>query len=201
MISIISCYHFLFVESPRFKNHLTENILSSIINECKQSQNWTPLIRVIGQAYSSVDVMLASFLKGSKSYVPQVSIPEKADLEISEKEQKRLPHQSGESVSTADDGATCDLDNPWQAAALEAAAVLTLDVEGFQNCTKLLRALPQNSYLSPLATAVVTLCRAMYTDLRVKKMYDSEPNYINLFVMVYDMVLHLDFENVLPEVS
>lgn len=145
--------------------------------------------------------MLASFLKGPNSFIPQVSIPEKADLETTEKEQKRLPSQSDESVPTEEGASASDYHNPWRAAAMEATAVLTLDVQGFQRSVKLLRSLEERCYLSPLATAASSLCRSMYTDLRYTKKYVSEPNYINLFVMLYEMVLNLDLENVLPEVS
>lgn len=145
-------------------HHLTENSVCMILSSCEEKGDYSALVRVIGRLFSSAEALVKSFRK------------DEADGESSETTDScgEERNQSSEtaassSSSSAADGETADV---------------SVDICSARRVYKKLLAIPQVE--AALVNALIYLTPNVELDLEYLDAYESNPDYLNIFIIVME---------------
>lgn len=171
---ILSCLvfavsFFLYLSSLLFwfwpdLHHLTENSVCMILSSCEEKGDYSALVRVIGRLFSNAEALVKSFRK------------DEADWESSETTDscgEERNHSSetaaSSSSSSAADGETADV---------------SVDICSVRRVYKKLLAIPQVE--AALVNALIYLTPNVELDLEYLDAYESNPDYLNIFIIVME---------------
>ena len=195
---------------------LTEEKLHNIIVECQNSDNWSKLIRTIGSVYNNPDSMLLSYRKTpgrkspdhktpeaeticSKEELRSMEVDEDKDKDEKEADLECDPQSAPDSAldkedASEDSGSHSNKKNNAESSSLTSCdtgnqgnAEISLDLDSVQRAHAELFAIPGHPFQSALINALTTLSRDMEMDLKFKKAYDADPNYLNIFLIVLEI--------------
>ncbi|KAF5287693.1 hypothetical protein FQA39_LY15793 [Lamprigera yunnana] len=158
-------------------SYLTEERLYEIIDECEEQQNYSKLIRTIGEVYSSIDSLSISFVQ-SESISP-VDTQTGDDLKGLKKEEVRT--LEGEKDKDED----CCMDCPDEETS---KSPLPIDLCSLRRAYGALFKIPTSIFENALVNALVTLAGSLQLDLQLKLKSDKNTNrHINVLLIVFEI--------------
>ncbi len=163
--------------------YLDEGKLHDIIDECKRDESWSKLIRTIGSVFNNTDSMLLSFRK-SDSKMP--SKEELRSMEVDQdkdKDDKEMDADVDEDSTMTEVETACDNSKRVPLRDDE----VTVDLESVRRSYGELFSIPDHPFQAALINAVTTLSRDLEMDLKFKKPFEQDPNYLNIFLIVLEI--------------
>lgn len=149
-------------------HHLTENTVCMILSSCEEKGDYSALVRVIGRLFSSAEALVKSFRKDEAV--------DKGDRESSptrdrcgEECKRSSVAAAAASSSSAADGETADV---------------SVDICSVRRVYRKLLAIPQVE--AALVNALIYLTPNVELDLEYLDAYESNPDYLNIFVIVME---------------
>uniref|UniRef100_T1IQC0 Ubiquitin-protein ligase E3A n=1 Tax=Strigamia maritima TaxID=126957 RepID=T1IQC0_STRMM len=164
--------------------YLTEAKLIEIINTCVASNNYSLLIRTLGEVYSKSEYLNRSFIKQRNGTETRAETLTKEDLRAMEDDQDK----------DEDSKETNDTNDNWKLKPDE----VTVDVASLRRAYTALFQIPGLPFQGALSNALLILSENAEMDLKYLKTFEQDPNYINMFIIVMEIpALHLqDFTSV-----
>ena len=171
----------LFVDVAVVHPVLTEDKIYSIISECRTDNNWTPLIRLIGQTFNNPDSLIRSFLRSdsepkTKEYLKSMEVDEDKDTD-----EQEGSTGSVEAMVTQSDNAVQDAHVRLK------EGEVSVDVEAVRRAYTELFSIPDEPFQPSLSNALTSLSRDLEMELKYHRAYERDQNYLNIFVIVFEI--------------
>ncbi|XP_055797092.1 ubiquitin-protein ligase E3A-like [Salvelinus fontinalis] len=169
-------------EDFRDVHYLTEEKVYEILSICEGKKDYSPLIRVIGRIFSSADGLVRSFRKDKEQHPDtkeQRKTHQAKDEDKDEDDKERTTAMEQESEASASmEGATGSTENRL------GPVEVSLDVEAVRRVYD--RLLSNETMESAFLNALVYLTPNVELDLTYLDVYDTNPDYLNIFVIVME---------------
>lgn len=152
--------------------YLTESRVKEIISICIEENTYSLLIRTLGQVYSNAEGLIKSFRL--ERIVPHLDTWTKEDIRAIEEDQDK-DLDSKEEKSLERPNVTLKPDE------------ITVDLESLRRAYDALFAIPKLPFQGALINALLILYENAELDLRYHNIYDQDPNYLNIFIIVLEI--------------
>ncbi|XP_062419391.1 ubiquitin-protein ligase E3A isoform X2 [Pungitius pungitius] len=154
-------------------HYLTENTVCAILSFCEEQGDYSALIRVVGRIFSSSEALTQSFRKDE----PIAAEPgdSAAPTDEDEPEEQRSETTGPSSAAAAPDEGLEEMLDPCE---------VTVDVASLRRVYDRLLSLDQVE--SALVNALVYLTPNMELDLEYLDVYETSPDYLNIFIVVLE---------------
>lgn len=149
-------------------HYLTENTVCTILSFCEEKSDYSALVRIVGRVFSSAEALIKSFRRDEATAKGDCEL-----LETPDKHEKRTSETAGASSAAA----------APQDAAREASDV-TVDICSVRRVYRRLLAIEQVE--AALVNALIYLTPNMELDLEYLDVYETNPDYLNVFVIVME---------------
>ncbi|CAG5134325.1 unnamed protein product, partial [Candidula unifasciata] len=156
---------------------LTEEILTTVIDECRASGSWSKLIHLIGSVFNNPESLTKSFRK------PPDPTPLSVSYDVTD---SSVPQGS---VSSASDDAVQE--SPNVPVNRNRDLDITVDLPSLRRAYQRLMDVPEEHIQGPLINALKILSQTVEMELKYRNMLEREPNYINIFVIIMEMPMLL----------
>ena len=153
--------------------------LKNIIAHCEAEANWSLLIRTIGQVFNNPESLSKSFRKEAKSKEELHAMQQDMDKDTDEKASEGMEEGDGEPPG----GASVTVKPPHSLREDE----VTVDMDSVRESYSTLFAIPSHPFQASLINALICLARDIEMDLKYRQAYDSDPNYLNIFLIVMEI--------------
>ncbi|XP_069492687.1 ubiquitin-protein ligase E3A isoform X2 [Ambystoma mexicanum] len=179
------------VHGPRddFKDvtYLTEDKVYEILELCREKEDFSPLIRVIGRVFSSAEALVQSFRKAKHHTKEELKSLQGKDEDKDEDEKEKaacsaaaaMEEDAGASSSRTGDHSQGD--NNLRKLGPEEVSV---DIESVRRIY--VRLLSNEKIESAFLNALVYLSPNVECELTYHNVYSRDPNYLNLFIIVME---------------
>ncbi|XP_066435273.1 ubiquitin-protein ligase E3A isoform X2 [Eleutherodactylus coqui] len=178
------------VHGPRedFKDvsFLSEEKVYEILELCREREDYSPLIRVIGKVFSSADALVQSFRKAKQHTKEELKSLQEKDEDKDEDEKEKaassaaaMEDDSAASSSRLNDGTQGDNNIPKLG-----PEEVSLDIEAVRRVYH--RLLSNEKIETAFLNALVYLSPNVECDLTYHNVYSRDPNYLNLFIIVME---------------
>nr|XP_012423009.1 PREDICTED: ubiquitin-protein ligase E3A isoform X4 [Odobenus rosmarus divergens] len=166
--------------------YLTEETVYEILELCREREDYSPLIRVIGRVFSSAEALVQSFRKVKQHTKEELkSLQGKdEDKDEDEKEKAACSAAAMEEDSEASSSRISDSsqgDNNLQKLGPDDVSV---DIEAIRRVYT--RLLSNEKIETAFLNALVYLSPNVECDLTYHNVYSRDPNYLNLFIIVME---------------
>lgn len=182
-------FHFLDV------NYLTEEIVYEILESCRENEDYSPLIRVIGKIFSSAEALVMSFRKVKQHTKEELKSLQEKDEDKDEDEKEKAACSAVAAATVAADAAmeedseasssrmgdSSQGDNNAQKLGPDE---VTVDVDAIRRVYASL--LSNEKIETAFLNAIVYLSPNVECDLLYHSVYARDPNYLNLFIIVME---------------
>ncbi|XP_018418857.1 PREDICTED: ubiquitin-protein ligase E3A [Nanorana parkeri] len=165
---------------------LSEEKVYEILELCREREDYSPLIRVIGRVFSSAEALVQSFRKAKQHTKEELKSLQEKDEDKDEDEKEKaassaaaMEDDSAASSSRLSDGAQGD-NNILKLGPEE----VSLDIEAVRRVYH--RLLSNEKIESAFLNALVYLSPNVECDLTYHNVYSRDPNYLNLFIIVME---------------
>ncbi|KAM9503407.1 ubiquitin-protein ligase E3A-like isoform 2-T9 [Salvelinus alpinus] len=169
-------------EDFRDVHYLTEEKVYEILSICEGKKDYSPLIRVIGRTFSSADGLVRSFRKDKEQHPDtkeQRKTHQAKDEDKDEDDKERTTAMEQESEASASmEGATGSTENRL------GPVEVSVDIEAVRRVYD--RLLSNETMESAFLNALVYLTPNVELDLTYLDVYDTNPDYLNIFVIVME---------------
>ncbi|XP_038856663.1 ubiquitin-protein ligase E3A-like isoform X2 [Salvelinus namaycush] len=169
-------------EDFRDVHYLTEEKVYEILSICEGKKDYSPLIRVIGRIFSSADGLVRSFRKDKEQHPntkEQRKTHQAKDEDKDEDDKERTTAMEQESEASASmEGATGSTENRL------GPVEVSVDIEAVRRVYD--RLLSNETMESAFLNALVYLTPNVELDLTYLDVYDTNPDYLNIFVIVME---------------
>ncbi|XP_068449017.1 ubiquitin-protein ligase E3A-like isoform X2 [Clinocottus analis] len=152
-------------------DHLTEDAVCTILAFCEERADYSALIRIIGRIFSNSDALMKSFRKDEPAAADNPDSSETTDVDGRE----APGSESTGAASTAPDEGLDEMLDPCE---------VTVDVAAVRRVYDRLLSLDQVE--AALVNALVYLTPNMELDLEYLDVYDTHPDYLNIFIIVLE---------------
>uniref|UniRef100_A0A8B9QAZ5 Ubiquitin-protein ligase E3A n=1 Tax=Apteryx owenii TaxID=8824 RepID=A0A8B9QAZ5_APTOW len=180
------------MQGPRddFKDvtFLTEDKIYEILELCREKEDYSPLIRVIGRVFSSAEALVQSFRKAKQHTKEELKSLQGKDEDKDEDEKEKaacsaaaMEEDSGASSSSSRIGDNTQGDNNLQKLGPDEVSV---DIEAVRRVYD--RLLSNEKIETAFLNALVYLSPNVECDLTYHNVYSRDPNYLNLFIIVME---------------
>ncbi|XP_030426887.1 ubiquitin-protein ligase E3A isoform X3 [Gopherus evgoodei] len=181
------------MQGPRddFKDvtYLTEEKVDEILELCREKEDYSPLIRVIGRVFSSAEALVQSFRKAKQHTKEELKSLQEKDEDKDEDEKEKaacsaaaMEEDSGAAASSSSRvGDNTQGDNNLQKLGPDEVSV---DIEAVRRVYS--RLLSNEKIETAFLNALVYLSPNVECDLTYHNVYSRDPNYLNLFVIVME---------------
>ncbi|NWU60018.1 UBE3A ligase, partial [Dromas ardeola] len=181
------------MQGPRddFKDvtFLTEDKIYEILELCREKEDYSPLIRVIGRVFSSAEALVQSFRKAKQHTKEELKSLQGKDEDKDEDEKEKaacsaaaMEEDSGASSSSSSRiGDNPQGDNNLQKLGPDEVSV---DIEAVRRVYD--RLLSNEKIETAFLNALVYLSPNVECDLTYHNVYSRDPNYLNLFIIVME---------------
>uniref|UniRef100_A0A8D0L5A7 HECT-type E3 ubiquitin transferase n=1 Tax=Sphenodon punctatus TaxID=8508 RepID=A0A8D0L5A7_SPHPU len=179
------------MQGPRddFKDvtYLTEEKVYEILELCREREDFSPLIRVIGRVFSSAEALVQSFRKAKQHTKEELKSLQGKDEDKDEDEKEKaacssvsMEEDSGASSSSRI-GDNIQGDKNLQKLGPDEVSV---DIEAVRLVYN--RLLSNEKIETAFLNALVYLSPNVECDLTYHNVYSRDPNYLNLFIIVME---------------
>ncbi|XP_039666026.1 ubiquitin-protein ligase E3A isoform X1 [Perca fluviatilis] len=157
-------------------HYLTENTVSMILSFCEEKGDYSALNRIIGRIFSSADALVQSFRKDEPNPTGSRGSPEPTDVDKHVKQSEQPAEKMGASSAAAlpDEGLNETFD-PCE---------VTVDIGAVRRVYDKFLSLDQVE--AALVNALVYLTPNMELDLEYLDVYETNPDYLNIFIIVLE---------------
>lgn len=166
--------------------YLTEETVYEILELCREREDYSPLIRVIGRVFSSAEALVQSFRKVKQHTKEELKSLQGKDEDKDEDEKEKaacsaaaMEEDSEASSSRISDGSQGD--NNLQKLGPDDVSV---DIEAIRRVY--IRLLSNEKIETAFLNALVYLSPNVECDLTYHNVYSRDPNYLNLFIIVME---------------
>uniref|UniRef100_A0AAZ3S9L6 Ubiquitin-protein ligase E3A n=1 Tax=Oncorhynchus tshawytscha TaxID=74940 RepID=A0AAZ3S9L6_ONCTS len=177
-----SCIHFRENQMVAHVHYLTEEKVYEILSICEGKKDYSPLIRVIGRIFSSADGLVQSFRKDKEQHPntkEQHKTHQAKDEDKDEDDKERTTAMEQESEASASmEGATGSTENRL------GPVEVSVDIEAVRRVYD--RLLSNEKMESAFLNALVYLTPNVELDLTYLDVYDTNPDYLNIFIIVME---------------
>lgn len=160
---------------------LTEDKLSSLLDSCQQSGDYSSLKQNLWDVFSSPDCLGGSWLLSTTTAMPS-STSTVCQAGATRRTKEELRALEGEK-----DVDSCEEEKPVEAVAENASAVCTVDIPGLRRSFDKLFSLDNSIFEAGLVNALVMLCSNLEMDLKVKPNVAKDVNFLNLYEIVLEL--------------
>lgn len=154
--------------------YLTEQSLFDIIDECEASESYSPLIRTLGEIFSSIENLSKSFPQDRNSSSSTPNIEDSDQTNCLNKEQLR--HLEGEKDKDEDSSAESS-----------ASAIQPVDIPSVRRAYAALFKLKTSIFENALVNALVTLAGNLQMELPTRKDQDNHDDIVNVLLIVFEI--------------
>ncbi|XP_036834954.1 ubiquitin-protein ligase E3A isoform X1 [Oncorhynchus mykiss] len=169
-------------EDFREVRYLTEEKVYEILSICEGKKDYSPLIRVIGRIFSNADGLVQSFRKDKEQHPntkEQRKTHQAKDEDKDEDDKERTTAMEQESEASASmEGATGSTENRL------GPVEVSVDIEAVRRVYN--RLLSNEKMESAFLNALVYLTPNVELDLTYLDVYDTNPDYLNIFIIVME---------------
>uniref|UniRef100_A0A5F8GBP2 Ubiquitin-protein ligase E3A n=2 Tax=Didelphinae TaxID=126287 RepID=A0A5F8GBP2_MONDO len=179
------------VQGPRddFKDvtYLTEEKVYEILELCREKEDFSPLIRVIGRVFSSAEALVQSFRKAKQHTKEELKSLQGKDEDKDEDEKEKAAcsaaamEEDSEASSSRIGDSNSQGDNNLQKLGPDEVSV---DIEAIRRVYN--RLLSNEKIETAFLNALVYLSPNVECDLTYHNVYSRDPNYLNLFIIVME---------------
>ncbi|XP_042313963.1 ubiquitin-protein ligase E3A isoform X2 [Sceloporus undulatus] len=184
------------MQGPRddFKDvtFLTEEKVYEILELCREKEDYSPLIRVIGRVFSSAEALVQSFRKAKQHTKEELKSLQGKDEDKDEDEKEKaacssameedvVAPSSSSSSSSSRIGDNTQGDNNLQKLGPDEVSV---DIDAVRRVYN--RLLSNEKIETAFLNALVYLSPNVECDLTYHNVYSRDPNYLNLFIIVME---------------
>ncbi|XP_033478280.1 ubiquitin-protein ligase E3A isoform X2 [Epinephelus lanceolatus] len=155
-------------------NYLTENTVCMILSFCEEKGDYSALIRIIGRIFSNADALIKSFRKDEPKAAENLDSLEARGADKSEKSSDKPSEEMGAAAALPDEGVNESFD-PCE---------VSVDMEAVRRVYDKLLGLDQVE--AALVNALVYLTPNMELDLEYLDVYETNPDYLNIFLIVLE---------------
>ncbi|XP_072390654.1 ubiquitin-protein ligase E3A [Diabrotica undecimpunctata] len=154
--------------------HLTEQALYDIIDECEGNNSYSPLIRTLGEIFSSIENL-------SKSFPQETSTPTKSSADLENADIKTLNKEEVRSLEGEKDK---DEDSCAESSQNSLAPV---DIPSVRRSFSALFKLKTSIFENALVNALVTLAGNLQMDLPTRKDKGNHEDIVNVLLIVFEI--------------
>ncbi len=174
-----------------------------LIEQCLSDGNWSKLIRTIGCTFNNPDSLLKSFLKVnspdvSKEDLRAMEVDQDKDLDEKVEEESKESEVTRESDNGAEAMETSSVEQVSQSCDKEDTGSghskprlkedeVTVDIESVRRTFDKLFSVPGQPFEAALVNALIFLAGTVEIELRYHRAYDREPDYLNIFVILFEI--------------
>ncbi|XP_078114226.1 ubiquitin-protein ligase E3A-like [Sander vitreus] len=157
-------------------HYLTENTVSMILSFCEEEGDYSALNRIIGRIFSSADALVQSFRKDEPNPTGNRDSLEPTDADKHAKQSEQPAEKMGASSATAlpDEGLN-EMFDPCE---------VTVDIGAVRRVYDKFLSLDQVE--AALVNALVYLTPNVELDLEYLDVYETNPDYLNIFIIVLE---------------
>ncbi|XP_029460607.1 ubiquitin-protein ligase E3A isoform X1 [Rhinatrema bivittatum] len=167
--------------------YLTEEKVYEILELCREREDYSPLIRVIGRVYSSAEALVQSFRKAKHHTKEELKSLQGKDEDKDEDEKEKAACSATAAAMEEDCDASSRLSDDAQAdnnIQKLGPEEVTVDVEAVRRVYN--RLLSNEKIETAFLNALVYLSPNVECDLTYHNVYSRDPNYLNLFIIVME---------------
>lgn len=166
--------------------YLDENHLYKLIEYCKKTDNYAPLIRNLGRLFSSRENLTKSFQRQPSTHIDEMLQKAPKDLKILKKEDFRTL----EGDMDKDDDSSCTDDDKYTTGLASSAqrSHTTVDLLSLRRAmTHLIDTTPH--VFDAINNAIQTLAIGLSVDLRIITQRDQIEDIITVFVIIFEITM------------
>ncbi|XP_031694013.1 ubiquitin-protein ligase E3A isoform X3 [Oncorhynchus kisutch] len=183
-------------EDFREVHYLTEEKVYEILSICEGKKDYSPLIRVIGRIFSNADGLVQSFRKDKEQHPnTKEQHPNTKEQHPNTKEQRKTHQANDEDKDEDDKERTTAMEQESEASASMEGATgstenrlgpveVSVDIEAVRRVYD--RLLSNEKMESAFLNALVYLTPNVELDLTYLDVYDTNPDYLNIFIIVME---------------
>ncbi|XP_045905675.1 ubiquitin-protein ligase E3A [Micropterus dolomieu] len=157
-------------------HYLTETIVRRILSFCEENGDYSALIRIIGRVFSNTDALVKSFRKDELKTTENLDSFKPTDMDKREKRSEQALEKTGASSAAAlpDEGHD-EVFEPYE---------VTVDIDAVRRVYD--RLLNIDQVEAALVNALIYLTPNMELDLEYLDVYETNPDYLNIFIIVLE---------------
>ncbi|XP_011931158.1 PREDICTED: ubiquitin-protein ligase E3A isoform X11 [Cercocebus atys] len=166
--------------------YLTEEKVYEILELCREREDYSPLIRVIGRVFSSAEALVQSFRKVKQHTKEELKSLQAKDEDKDEDEKEKAAcsaaaMEEDSEASSSRIGDSSQGDNNLQKVGPDDVSV---DIDAIRRVYT--RLLSNEKIETAFLNALVYLSPNVECDLTYHNVYSRDPNYLNLFIIVME---------------
>ncbi|EHH27145.1 Ubiquitin-protein ligase E3A [Macaca mulatta] len=166
--------------------YLTEEKVCEILELCREREDYSPLIRVIGRVFSSAEALVQSFRKVKQHTKEELKSLQAKDEDKDEDEKEKAAcsaaaMEEDSEASSSRIGDSSQGDNNLQKVGPDDVSV---DIDAIRRVYT--RLLSNEKIETAFLNALVYLSPNVECDLTYHNVYSRDPNYLNLFIIVME---------------
>ncbi|XP_036133707.1 ubiquitin-protein ligase E3A isoform X2 [Molossus molossus] len=159
--------------------YLTEEIVYEILELCREREDFSPLIRVIGRVFSSAEALVQSFRK-----VKQHTKEELKSLQGKDEDKDEDEKEKAAGSAAMEEGSEASSSRVGDDAQKLGPEDVSVDIEAVRRVYT--RLLSNEKIETAFLNALVYLSPNVECDLTYHNVYSRDPNYLNLFIIVME---------------
>ncbi|XP_039709331.1 ubiquitin-protein ligase E3A isoform X2 [Pteropus medius] len=163
--------------------YLTEEMVCDILELCREREDYSPLIRVIGRVFSSAEALVQSFRKVKPHTKEELKSLQGKD-EDKDEDEKEKAASSAAALAEGAAASSSRMGSPGDAAPRPGPDDVSVDVEAVRRVYS--RLLSSEKVETAFLNALVYLSPNVECDLTYHNVYSRDPSYLNLFVIVME---------------
>ncbi|XP_070764623.1 ubiquitin-protein ligase E3A [Enoplosus armatus] len=157
-------------------HYLTENTVCRILSFCEEKGDYSALIRIIGRVFSNADALMKSFRKDEPNSTESLESFKPTDEDKHEKQSEQTLEKMGASSAAASpDEGPSEVFEPCE---------VTVDIGAVRRVYD--RLLNIDQVEAALVNALIYLTPNMELDLEYLDVYETNPDYLNIFIIVLE---------------
>lgn len=154
---------------------LTENTVCMILSSCEEKGDYSALIRIIGRIFSNAEALMKSFRKDEPKTTEKLDSCEPTDVEKREKPSEQTSEEGASCAAALPDEGVNETFDPCE---------VSVDIDAVRRVYDKLLGLDQVE--AALVNAIIYLTPNMELDLEYLDVYETNPDYLNIFLIVLE---------------
>lgn len=165
--------------------YLTEDVVYEILELCREREDYSPLIRVIGRVFSSAEALVQSFRKARQHTKEELKSLQGKDEDKDEDEKEKAACSAAAMEDESEASSSRNGDSPQGNSSQKPGPEdVSVDIEAVRRVYT--RLLANEKIETAFLNALVYLSPNVECDLTYHNVYSRDPNYLNLFIIVME---------------
>ncbi|XP_069560172.1 ubiquitin-protein ligase E3A isoform X2 [Brachyistius frenatus] len=154
-------------------HHLTESTVCMILSVCEEEKDYSPLVRVVGRVFSNAEALMKSFRKDDPN--ADESLDAFTPTHVAKNSEKTFEELGASSAAALPDEAPDEMSESGE---------ITVDIDAVRRVYDRLLSIDQVE--AALVNALIYLTPNVELDLEYLDVYDTTPDYLNIFIIVME---------------